>query len=44
LKRGPYGSNRDSTSRRFFDWNTEELGACNKSNRKSIEEYEKAIQ
>jgi len=43
LKREPHGSNGDSTSRKFFDWNAEELGACNKSDRRSIEEHEEAI-
>jgi len=43
LERGPYGSNRDSMSRRLLDWNAEELGASDKSDRRSIEEHEEAI-
>jgi len=43
LERGPHGSNGDSMSRRFLNWNAEELGVYNKSNGRSIEEYEKTI-
>jgi len=43
LEREPHGSNRDSMSRRFLNWNTKELEACNKSDGRSIEEYEEAI-
>ena len=30
-------------SRRFLNWNAEELGACDKSNGRNIEEHEEAI-
>jgi len=43
LERGPHGSNRDSMSRRFLNWNAKELEVCNKSDGRSIEEHEKAI-
>jgi len=43
LERGPHGSNGDSMSRRFLDWNAEELGVCDKSDGRSIEEHEEAI-
>jgi len=43
LERGPHGSNGDSTSRRFLDWNAEELRACNKSDGRSIEKHEEAV-
>ncbi len=31
-------------SRRFLDWNAEELGASDKSDRRSTKEHEEAIQ
>jgi len=31
-------------SRRFLDWNAEELGVCNKSNGRSTEEHKETIQ
>jgi len=43
LEREPHGSNRDSMSRRFLNWNAEELGICNKSNERSIEEHKEAV-
>jgi len=30
-------------NKRFLDWNAEELGACNKSDGRSMEEHEEAI-
>jgi len=43
LKRGPYGSNGDSMSRRIPDWNTEKLGTGNKGNRGSVEKDKEAV-
>jgi len=34
----------NSISRRFLNWNVEELEACNKSNGRSTEEHKEAIQ
>ena len=34
----------NSMSRRFLNWNAEELEACNKSDGRSIEEHKEAIQ
>jgi len=30
-------------SRRFLNWNAEELGICNKSDGRSIEEHKEAV-
>jgi len=43
LEREPYGSNRDSTSRRISDQNTEKLEIGNKGNEGSTKKYEEAI-
>jgi len=43
LERRPYGSNRDSMSRRIPDWDTEKLGIGSKGNERSIEDNEEAI-
>ena len=43
LERGPHGSNRDSTSRRIPDQNTEKLVTGDKGDRESTEKHEKAI-
>jgi len=43
LKRGPYGSNGDFTSRRISDQNTEKLRTSNKGNGGSTEKHEEAI-
>jgi len=40
LERGSHGSNRNSTSRRFLNWNAEELGTGNKSDGRSTEKDE----
>jgi len=44
MERQPHGTNGDSKSRRIAYRNTEELEAGNKGNRRSLKEYEKAIQ
>ena len=44
MERKPHGSNRDSTSRKILNWNTEELGTGKESNGGSIRKHEKAIQ
>jgi len=43
LERGPYGSNRDSMSRRIPDQNTEKLGTGDKGDEGSAEKHEEAI-
>jgi len=43
LERGPYGSNRDSISRRISDRNTEKLGTGDKSNGGSAEKHKEVI-
>jgi len=42
LERGPHGSNSDSTSRRFLNWNAEELEIGDKGNGRSTEKDEEA--
>jgi len=44
LERGPHGSDGDSMSRRFLNWNAKELGAGNKSNERSTKEHEEVVQ
>ena len=44
MERRPYGTVRNSKSGRISHRNTEELGTGYKSNRRSTEEHEKAIQ
>jgi len=44
MEREPCGSNRDSMSRRISCRNKEELGTSDKSNRRSTEGDEEAIQ
>jgi len=43
LERRPYGSNRDSTSRRIPDRNTKKLGTGNKGNGGSPKKDEEAV-
>ena len=44
MKERPHGSNGHSTSRRFPHWITKKLGTSDQSNRRSVKEYEEAIQ
>ena len=43
LKRRPYGSNRDTTSRRVYETSAEELETSYTCNRRVLEEHETTI-
>ena len=44
LERGPYGSNKDITSKGIHEEHTKKLGTCSTSNERSSEKHETAVQ